>query len=41
VEFDEQELNPMRNAIVNAAGFPVGGADETPTIPCPALVEPK
>ena len=31
----------MRNAIVNAAGYPVSGADEKPTAPYPALVEPK
>jgi hypothetical protein len=31
----------MRNAIVNAAVCALGGADETPTGPSPALVEPK
>ena len=31
----------MRNAIVNAAVCAPGGADETPTGPYPAVVEPK
>jgi hypothetical protein len=31
----------MRNAIVNAAVCALRGADETPTGPSPALVEPK